>query len=332
MPPRVSRDDVARLAGVSASTVSRALNNSPLLPDATRHRVQEAAAQLGYQINAAARSLAARRCFRLGFGMPGDPKVGALRLGYYAGLLAACVGQAAKVGYQLSIVLHQDTAADAKHLQRQVEQHQVDGFILAGLRKRSPLATQLRKLAIPCVLIGSRQNGLPCIDFDPGPGIRALALHAAETGRRRMLLITGDPAFRATETQLSIWETMQAADLVDCQTRICGSFGIGATLRALGEIPDPTAYDLIACANDRSAIGAYRYLRQHGLKPGADIAVCGFDDDEHARILDPGLTTVLQPRNEAGALAVDLLVNGQQQPIEATVHLLPTAPVFRESL
>ncbi|MFW5828983.1 MAG: LacI family DNA-binding transcriptional regulator [Planctomycetota bacterium] len=325
---RVSRDAVAKAAGVSASTVSRALNDSPLLPVETRRRVQAAARELGYQIHAGAQSLASRRCNRIGFAMPGDPAIGALRLGYYADILGSCVQQAAERNHDVGIILHNDKPSDITRFQSQLQQSRVDSFVVLGLRQRSPLAQALRKAEVPCILIGSRIAGMTCIDFEVADSITSLADRAAAQDRQRVVLVTGDPAYRATANQLAAWDAVQTRGIVDCSRRVRGDFAIGASRRALGGLEHLRDIDLIACANDRSAIGVYQNLRERGLKPGRDIAVCGFDDDDHARVLSPSLSTVRQPQADAGRLAVDLIV---EQHLHSDTTFLPTTTVWRES-
>jgi LacI family transcriptional regulator len=308
----LNRTDIAEAAGVSPSTVSRALAGSSLLPASTITRIRRIASDLGYRPNVLARRLATNRSLQIGFVVPlGVSRRGAFQTSYFSHILDAVVAAADGFGYGVTIYPYdRQDRSRARKLAELVESHNVDGLIFAGLSRQSRVPGLLLKRKIPFLLIGSRAEGVPSVNCNPEPGIREMLSTLAKKGYRRLFFAEGDQAFHDAVRQK---EALLSA-ITGTSLEIGGIFNGDYSRRSGYEAAEwalrkhARIRDCIFLANDRMAVGFYRRCQECLVPIPEYIGIIGSDDDEVASGLFPELTTIRQPRAAMGAAAVEKLI------------------------
>jgi len=335
----VTRDDVARTAGVSVATVSYVLNRGPKpVSEDKRRRVLEAVTALGYRPNAIARSLRARRTHILGLVVPDTANP------YFARLSHALEDAAAERGYQTVI---SNAGDDPEREAAQIEallRLQIDGLIWipADLRRdRSaapipPIPTvQIdRALAQPV-----SEPACDVIESDNHLGGRLAAAHVAGLGHRVVAFLSGPAGHLHTEQRLrGAREALSAAGISLPSALLAhGDFGYSTgdrSGRAWLTLPPGERPTAILCANDAMAIGVLSAAASLGLRVPDDVSVTGYDDVPQARYTVPPLTTVAQPLDEMAAEAIVRLLRHIEHPGDAPPaehHVLPVRLIERSS-
>lgn len=303
----VSIKDIARLAGVSHSTVSRALQSSPLINRQTAEKIRLIADQLGYRASAVARGLATSRTRTLGLVVTtiADPFV------------ADVVGgiEDAANGYGYSVLLANSHADPEREMAvvRSFEERRVDGVIVTASRVGALYVPMLSRMRVPVVLINNQHPAefAHSVMIDNLEASREATRHLIRLGHRRIAYL-GDRFGHQSDTE-RFGGYRQALDEADIPFQpelvVHGDGkpegGIEAMGRLLELAEPPTA---VFCYNDMSALGALRRIRAQGLAVPRDISLVGFDDLYLARYMDPPLTTVRQPKWEMGRLAMEELM------------------------
>ncbi len=325
---RLTRNEIAKMAKVSPSTVSRALSGSPLIPEATAARIRLIAGRKGYVPNLIARRLASRRTWQIGFAMEFKGqrvRKGPIQMGYYSGILDGLISAAHPAGYTVSVQPYEsDSAESARFFTRLHESRELDGLVFAGLRRRSRMLPILKRNGVPMVLVGAgHPSSLSSVGLDfSAPYRRAMSLLSSR-GVRGVVFIAGDMSFGyAVEQRKAIEEAARDAGVALRRT-FEGDYSMrygysvaAAVLKAAG------AGGCAIFANDRMAAGFYRHCHENGVGIPSDIRVLGCDKDPISAALFPSLSTVVQPRLEMGREAFRLL--------EATMEA--TAPSERVCL
>ena len=285
--------DVARRAGVSVATASRAFGEPDRLAVATRDRVLRAASDLGY-----ANTQAATATRTIGVIVPDVANP------VYATLLKAIEGQAWHGRHRIVLF---DADEDLRREREQIERaRKLDGMLLC-----SPRLPDEEVLALvgetPYVVINRLLEGAPCVLMDAEHGPRQAVEHLAALGHRHIAYAAGP---------LGSWADSRRSDTV---ARACESFGIRLTRLShhAASIQGGRAAAAPAAASGATAVIAYNDLVALGVEAGMsdlgrscpdDISIVGIDDIEMAGAVTPGLTTVRMPIGRSGALAVDLLL------------------------
>lgn len=304
--------DVAKLAGVSVTTVSHVLNDTPQMrvAEGTRARVREAAKTLGYGPNRAARALRTNKSGLIGMlseDIATTPHAGRIILG----------AQEAAREHDLTLVIvntERDSNGDShKDDVQTLIDRQVEAVLYATMyHRRVSLPPNLQ--GVPAVLIDStdRAGIVPSVVPDEVGGAIAAVAHLVEAGHRRIGFLNNDDDVPATHERLvgfrqvlrdhgiPVDETL----IVQAPSETLPGYALARDVLAR---PDrPTA---LFCYNDRMAMGAYRAAAELGLDIPGDLSIVGFDNQELiAANLFPGLTTVALPHYEMGAWAVETLV------------------------
>ncbi len=299
--------EVAKSAGVSIATVSRVANGSAPVDARTEKRVRAAMERLEYRPHALARGLAARRSHTVGLLITDilDP--------YFAEIVRGAQAQAELSGY---VVLLGDASVHTARedlLVRRLLERRVDGLIVASSRTTEEYAEQLRSEDVPVVCINGPRGQFPhAVQIDNRAGARLAIAHLVALGHRRIAHVAGPTGVTTQEERLAGYRAAlrEAGLRFDPQLVVAGSGKLEESREAaralLAQSDAPTA---IFAYNDRSAIGCYQAIRAAGLRVGADVSVVGFDDVVMASWVDPALTTVSQPREEMGRIAVDMLLS-----------------------
>lgn len=334
--------DVAKRAGVSTATVSKVLSNTPYVSEATRAKVLQAVAELGYVPSLAARGLTKARTYLLALVIPytsdylySDPHLLELIRG---------IEQETKAReYQLLLSTADRKIAGARAVEsaaepyhRAVRSQYADGVIVVassafGGETPPPLAQQLPTVGIGYHALGGRHT----VHSDDRSGAAAATRHLLSLGHRRIGVINAVPQITALVRRLEGHRLALAEAGVpwDPALMVWGDFSDDSGYRAvetLLALPDrPSA---LFAFNDRMAMGAIKRLRDAGLRVPEDVAVVGFDDIPAAALFDPPLTTVRQPAQEMGATAARLLFDLiEGRPVDVEEVVLPTELVVRRS-
>lgn len=323
---RSTIEDVAKAAGVSIATVSRVLNNTGKVADATRTRVMSAVGVLGYSPNAAARSLAARRTYTLGL------TVHTIDGDYFQHMLQGAEDAASQHGYTLMLY----TTRNVKRFQ--LGPHNADGAIVFADSQADRQLAAFYATGFPVVLLHRSSPAgmhMPVVTVENKKGARLMTDHLIENcGRRRIAFLRGpDDQEDSHWREMGYRESLAAHEIpFDPALVGRGEFVIEhARDTVRGWLRDRLSIDAIFAGDDESALGAMMALQEKGVRCPADIAVTGFDDIRLAQYLNPPLTTVRAPIEAAAAEAVYQLVkliNGEQA---APKTLLATELIVRES-
>lgn len=328
-------DDVARLAGVSTATVSRALRGLPTVSQSTRDRVLAAAAQLGYAASPSASRLAGGKTGAVAVVVP------RITRWFFATVVEAAEEALHQGGYDLLLHNLGGSETERQRLLRTAALHKrVDALMLVATPLQGADFDAVTSLALPGVTVSSGTGvpGWPSIRIDDIAAARTATGHLIGCGHRRIAHISGDPADELAFTthidrRHGYREALAAAGITpDPALDVEEEFTVAGGERAVAELlrrGEPPTGIFAAC--DEIAMGAMAALRQAGLKVPEDISVIGIDDHDLAGVV--GLTTVAQPAADQGRLAANILLGpltGGEYPGEETV-ILPTQLIVRES-
>lgn len=329
--------DIAELAGVSQSTVSRALRRDSMVSEDTRLKVEQAARQLNYKVDVNARNLRSQRTNTLALLLYEDPGTSESLINpFFLSMLGSITRASAKRGYDLLISFQQssnDWHADYAASKR------ADGIIFLGYGDYTSYLDKIAGLdeaGIQYITWGPVLPGQPghFIGSDNVQGTAEAVTHLIDTGHRRIAFL-GDvsencPEYR--DRHRGYVQALTAAGLpVDPDLRFdsltAEEEGHAAALRLLDS---GRSFDAIVAACDLVAIGAMHALRDHGVSVPGDVSVVGFDDIQAASYTNPPLTTVRQDTVAAGELLVENLLRLiNDRPLEKTI--IPARLVVRQS-
>lgn len=300
--------DVARLAGVSTSTVSHVVNNSRFVSDEIRERILKAVADLNYSPSALARSLKINQTRTLGMIVTTSNNP------FFAEVVAGVERICYQRGYTLVLCNTEGDPARLSHSLEALLQKRIDGLLLMCTEARSASAEVFdRHPAVPIVVMdwGPLNSKADRIQDNSALGGYLATRHLIEQGHRKIGLITGPlDKLPAQSRQHGYRQALDEAGIAFRPEYIVeGDFefagGITAMQQLLSLSEHPTA---VFAGNDVSAVGVYQALYRAGLSVPQDISVIGYDDIELARYLTPPLTTIHQPQEELCRKAVDTLL------------------------
>lgn len=325
-PPTIV--DVARLAGVSKSLVSRALRGEPAVSEASRLAVQAAAARLGYRPNAAARNLVQQRSYTAGV------LVTDLHNVFYAEVLDGIEEAASENGYRMLITTgHRDAGLEIRALETLLEMR-VDCVIVAGIRIGiQGLAAAAREVVLVTVARALDLPGVAVVVNDDRRGGELAFNHLADLGHIHIAHIDGGTGPGAAERRQGFEAAAARRGLGDQIQVIPGDFteegGYTGTRRLLSSRRPPTA---IFAANDLCALGVLNALGEAGLRAPDDVSVIGYDNISPSALRHPSLTTINQPRQRMGRMAMESALRRLHRPdLPAPTVMLPPELVVRAS-
>lgn len=322
--------DVAKQAGVSMKTVSRVLNNEPNVAKITRDRVLEAAADLQYRPNLAARGLASSRSYLIAL-LYDNPNPNYI-IQIQRGAIEAC----RRSGYHLMLepmTREQAFGPDVAHLLSRLG---VDGVILTPpLSDCMPLREELKKLGIRYVVVAPGDVGdAPSVRMDDVKAATEMATYLIDQGHRDIGFIMGHPDHVSSQKRYDGFAAaLKVAGLSLHQGRaVQGDFTFRSGVKAaetLLQDPEnrPTA---IFASNDDMAAGVLSVAGRLGIDVPHELSVCGFDNTAIAQIIWPQLTTVAQPIRQMGLKAAEVLLDRSTDDAPV-VHTLDFEIIVRES-
>jgi DNA-binding LacI/PurR family transcriptional regulator len=325
-PPRPTLAAVARRAGVSTATASRVLNRSAGVSDPVLTRVERAVRELGYVRQ---RAPSAQRGSGAVSVVVFDDMLHYQADSFYGRLLVGAEREAVRVGREL-VVSTALRRSQRDSLLRFLCGGHVDGVVMVGMRDDDGPAQLVRAAGVPVICVGRPPTAdhLPYVDADNHGGAGQAVRHPVAVGRGALATIAGPRDMIVAADRLAGYQQAVADNGLAPRDAVChGDFttasGEHAVLRLLDRHPDT---DAVFAASDLMALGALRALRRRGVRVPDDVAVVGFDDAALARHTSPALTTIRQPVEDMGALAVAGLFTGG-----ASAMVLPTTLVLRES-
>ncbi|WP_434634511.1 LacI family DNA-binding transcriptional regulator [Chromobacterium sp. CV08] len=298
--------DVARAAGVSAITVSRALNQPQQVSEQLREQVMRAVDALGYVPSRSARTLASARSRTVLVLIP------SLGNTVFLDTLAGIETVLDAAGYQMLIGDSRYDAERELKLLRAYLQHRPDGVLLTGLSHAEPVEALLRRHALPAVyMMDLADDGRCCVGFSQEDAGAAITRHLLSRGKRRIGFLGAQLDERVLKRLAGYRAALAEAGLADAALEWLdpapSSMRMGADMldAALAARPD---CDALFCCNDDLAIGALARCQQLGIAVPERLAVAGFNDLQAAAWCTPSLTTVATPRREIGVRAARALL------------------------
>jgi DNA-binding LacI/PurR family transcriptional regulator len=330
--------DVAKLAGVSQTTVSFILNDTPgnAIPQETRDRVWAAVHELDYRPNVSARNLRTQTTNLIGYGFD-DPR-GVTSQPILDRFLYSAILSLEADGYHL-LTFITERRTDTAIYRDLYHRGQVDGFVLANTIDNDPRIDFLLEEEIPFASFGRSNEDwrFPWVDVDGIDGMGQVVAHLASQGHRRIGLIAWPEGSKAgAHREQGYAAGLAEAGIAPNPTWIArgensvqnGAEGM-ARLLGLPAAERPTA---VACVSDLIAVGAMNAAAAAGLVVGREMAVTGYDDSALAQFLHPPLTSVRQPITQVGREIVRLLLNEiRREPAGDRGVLLNPTLVVRQS-
>lgn len=328
--------DVARLSGLSLSTVSLVINKRGYVSRETREKVLKVVNDLSYHPTRSARGLASKTSGNLGFILSDYHFSQAEQ--FYTKIFLGTEFEARNHNYYILLTTVGKTFNAKNEVPRFLLERNVDGVIIAG-KVTGKLIDYIDALGIPIVLVDydSKKRGHSTVVTDNRAGARMAMEHLLDLGHRSVAFIAGDIEHPSIAERFGGFQDVlhehniipdEQLIVVD-QPTLWGSDGAEAIDKILQRGKLPTA---VFAANDSMAIGCVKLLRERGLKIPADVAVVGFDDLEMSSHLEPPLTTVRVLKEEMGKLAVLRLVEMIRSKSRAMVNThVPVELVIRAS-
>ncbi|MDO3383209.1 LacI family DNA-binding transcriptional regulator [Gilvimarinus algae] len=321
--------DVAREAGVSVATVSRALSDPDKVSQTSLNKVHSAIDKVGYRPNMLARSFRSAKSYAVVVLVPDITNP------FFSQVIRSIEDRAQQKGYAVLLGDTRGILEREKEYIRRVETRLADGVI--QLRPDEPeKQSSYMPEGVVCVnACGCESTKGPRVRIDNRGAAKAVVDYLISLGHKRIGVISGLKDNPHTIDRLAGYkEALAGADIAFDKSLVAeGDFttwsGLNSAKQFCTMTERPTA---IFCMNDEMAIGAIQTLKSHGLRVPEDISVTGFDDISYARYCDPSLTTVAQPAEEIGKLAMDMLlrlIEGEELAQEENV--LPAEFVIRKS-
>jgi DNA-binding LacI/PurR family transcriptional regulator len=330
---RLQMADIARLAGVSTSTVSRALAGSKLVNEETRTRFLELARSLKYTINVGAQNLRLKQNRTVGVVVPSDAKVHqSLSDPFFLSMIGSLADALTEQGFDMLL-----SRVDADQLDSAAtpfDTGRVIGIILIGQWGHHDQLNELAARHVPIVVWGAQlPQQLYCtVGGDNVSGGRLACEHLLALGRRRIAFL-GDTRLPEVEQRYRGYcEALRAAGLAaDPGLCVPASFLPEGGREAVAELASRGVdYDAVFACSDLLAMTVINALREQGRVVPEDVAVVGYDDIELSSYFHPPLTTVRQPVQEAGRAMVAALLQQTEGRNAASIQL-PTSLVSRSS-
>jgi LacI family repressor for deo operon, udp, cdd, tsx, nupC, and nupG len=320
--------DVARLAGVSVATVSRALSNPEKVSDASLQKVHSAIAQVGYRPNMLARNFRSARAYAVVVLVPDIANP------FYSLFIRALEDRAQQKGYAVLLGDTRGTPEREMEYIRRVETRLADGIV--QLRPSSEKSQNNIPADIPCVnACGCEYTTGPAIRIDNRAAAKTMVNYLISLGHRRIGVISGLKDNPHAIDRLDGYKEALAEAGIPFEKELVaeGDFtmwsGLNAAFQFCNMKVRPSA---VFSMNDEMAIGAMQTLKNQGIRIPEDMSVTGFDDIAYAKYSDPSLTTISQPAEEMGKMAMDMLLKViEGEPLSQRECVLPTEFIIRKS-
>jgi LacI family transcriptional regulator, galactose operon repressor len=325
---------IAALALVSRSTVSRVLNDHPGVQASVRDHVLQVMREHNYAPHAAARSLANSRTDTIGLVIPGSAAV-ILSDPFISTMIHTMIEVGARQGYVVMVAL---VTADMEpgFYDRILRGRHFDGIVMFSSDIDDPILPLLIKDHGPLVLIGSHPyfHEVASVDVGNREGARDAVAHLIGLGHRRIGLISGPLQMESAQARRDGYKQalLEAGIAILPELMVAGDYSQDLAYQAMTHLLDlPQRPTAVFASSDSMAVGALHAIRNRGLRVAEDIGLIGFDDLPFAAQTNPPLTSVSQPVLEMATCAVKLLIEQIRDRSSVTSIRLPAQLVIRES-
>ncbi|AZB44802.1 LacI family transcriptional regulator [Bacillus sp. FJAT-42376] len=310
--------DIAKAAGVSVTTVSRALNGYSDVNEKTRKKIIEISKQLNYSPNILARGLVMNKSKTIGLLVSGFNKE-SIKDNFTFEVLSGINQYAAETDYDLVLFNTNSTKQREKTYAQLCRERRVDGVILQGIKTDDPYLQEVVESNIPCVLIDIpiQTENVGYVTTDNVLGAESAVRHLIELGHRHIAMVNGHEfAFVSQERLEGYKNALSNAGIPFCEELVLNGLfqeeaSKGVTGQLLQEHPEVSA---VFCASDLMAIGSVKAAAKLGLSVPEDLSIIGYDDILLSSYLTPSLTTIAQNKQmlgfQAAKLLTDMLENG----------------------
>ena len=322
--------DVARLAGVSTATVSRALNDTGQIAPATRAAIDAAVEQLGYRPNTIARSLVTKSTQTIALLLPDITNP------FYAALVSGIQQHALEAGHTMLLCTTEGDPEREEQYLSLLRAKQVDGALVDGLRLPPDRIARFVRDGFPIVCLDRDvdSTSVPLVQVDNRLGARLATRHLLDLGHRQIAHVAGAPDLRISEERIAGYREAMASTLIEQDPGLVatGGFTEEGGYQAMQRLLGSRSFSAVFAANDLSAVGVISALAEHGYRVPENVSVVGFDDLRLSAYTTPPLTTVRQPAAEIAERATQLLldlIHGKE--VCQQLHLLEPELVVRAS-
>jgi LacI family transcriptional regulator len=326
-------EEIAKIAGVSRSTVSRVINNHPNVSRHTRDRVRDVIQEQHYHPNLAARSLVVQETHILSLVIP-QAVTSTFTDPYFPMLIQSVMERAYELDYAVMLWVSNKMEDTHRYKHRILRNSYFDGLLIAAAVNDDPIIPYLSQANFPFVIIGPPPvQHLNYIDIDNENASEVAVLHLLNLGWERVATITGPMNLGSSVSRMRGYLNafQRAGKPVDETLIVEGNYDEPSGYQAMRTLIERGA-NAVFCASDMMALGALRAIAECGLKSPDNIGIVSFDDLPVAAAATPPLTTIRQPIQALGSMAAQMLVdllNGQARP--PYQRILPASLIVRES-
>ena len=334
-PTETTIHDIAKKLNISASTVSRALNDNPLISEVTRKRIKKTAAEMGYRPNNLAANFRTKRTNTIGVIVP------LINRHFFSSVISGIEDVAYTQGFAVTISQSNDNLHKETKIAHTLFANRVDGLIISiGMETTTFEHLKLfTERNIPLVFfdrIAEEINAHKIVVDDFGGALK-VTRHLIDQGARRIAHIGGPLNLNIYENRrLGYIQALKEAGLeVNESLIIHNSLRLNEGTAAIQQlINTKLPIDAIFCANDTTALSTIIYLKKMGVKVPDDIAVMGFSNEPFSEFVTPSISTVKQPGFQMGRKAAELIINQiheKKTSTEFETITMPTELIIRES-
>lgn len=325
--------DIAKLAGVSHTTVSRVINNSGPVKPETRAHIMQIIQEQNFMPNAAAKALIQGKTFCIGLAMNDTFFSADFTLPFIQGMTPVLND----AGYSYILMSNAMEGKTGSSLFGTLNANKIDGLFLFNIETIENENKTIKKLQIPKIYISSKPASADCnyVISDDFNGACKAVQHLIDKGHRKIGYINGTPSFATSiERRRGFLATIEQNDLplLSC-FECCGYFEIDKGYKAMQELMDRNPYmTAVFAASDLMAFGAYKAVKERGMRIPDDIAIVGFDNREFCSFMEPALTTVEKPKWLMGKLAAEMMLGViEKKPDLPRGLVVPTELIVRDS-
>ena len=309
----VSLKDIAKACGVSAATVSKALNGQLDVSEKTRLKIKEAAARLGYMPNASARALKTKHTCNLGILFADDRNSG-LTHDYFSAIIESFKKTAEKKGYDITFL---NTSLPERSYYEHCRYRGLDGVVIACIDFDQPDVQELIKSDLPVVTIDRIFDGKPAVVSDNVGGMTALMEYICSCGHRKIAYIHGHDSSSTRNRLIGYHRVLEKYGIKVreeflLETGYRDAEETGKMTGKLLELQDPPT--CIIFPDDFASIGGINEIRRRGLQIPGDVSTAGYDGSVISRVLSPKLASLRQDVDTIGKRSAELLIDLIERP------------------
>jgi len=306
MEKKVKRAQVAQAIGVSESTVSRALNDSPLISEEVKKKVRLKAEELGYFPSRPATLFAIGRSYSLGLVVPNFEKILPFTRSYFPSLLDGILLGATNAGYNVGIVVA-GKLGKYRNYTELVKSKSFDGLVFALLPEHEKATPDLIKNHIPFVLVNNYCDGASSVYAKPNVGMEKAFMHAVSLGHKHIGYLSGDLNYKNGEDRLEVFKELSNKYKIKNEI-VLGDFSYSSGYNSFNKFKKRIGKEisLIMTSSDRQAFGFIDACHKNGLIIPKDLSVIGYDN--FVTNNPYALTTVNHPITHMGTEAANLLI------------------------